>query len=270
MRSKKNNFKLTMISIVMPAFKQEKTIKKDIKNISSTLIRENYKFEIIVVIDGLVDKTYVNALKVRSPYVKVIGYKENLGKGSAVRFGMMHAKGDVIGFVDAGMDIHPAGLKMLLNHMEWYNADIIVGSKLHPVSKVNYPRYRTILSWGYRQLTKTLFGFKVRDTQVGLKFFKRKVVRDVLPRLLVKRYAFDIEILAVAYALGYRRIYEAPVEINFNYSSIISKNLHKTVINMLIDTFAVFYRLKILKWYTSKNKKNRNIFLRKSLLALKK
>src|SRR5205085_11878020 len=110
-------------------------------------------------------------------------------------------------------------MRMLLNHMEWYNADIIVGSKLHPVSKVNYPIYRTILSWGYRIFTSTLFGFRVRDTQVGLKFFKRKVVMDVLPRLVVKRFALDIEILAVAYSLGYKRIYEAPVKINFNLNS---------------------------------------------------
>jgi hypothetical protein len=118
---------------------------------------------------------------------------------------------------------------------------------------VNYPLYRKILSWGYRILTSTLFGFRVRDTQVGIKFFKRNVVKDVLPRLMVKRYAFDIEILAVAYACGYKRIYEAPVEINFRGGSITSKNLWNVIYLMLIDTFAVFYRLKILGYYQKKN-----------------
>ena len=186
-----------------------------------------------------------------------MGYAENQGKGHAIRYGMMHANGDVIGFIDAGMDIHPAGLKMLLNHMEWYNAQIIVGSKLHPVSKVNYPFYRTVLSWGYRLLTRILFGFKVRDTQVGLKFFKRNVIRDVLPRLVVKRYAFDIEILAVAYALGYTRIFEAPIEISFKNNSIVSKDLWKTISLMIIDTFAVFYRLRITHYYQVYKKKKR-------------
>jgi hypothetical protein len=172
---------------------------------------------------------------------------------------MLHAKGDIVGFIDAGMDIDPNGFAMLLSHMEWYNADIIVGSKLHPVSKVKYPFSRKILSWGYRLLTRILFGFKVRDTQVGLKFFKKRVVKDVLPRLLVKQYAFDVEIFAIAYKLGYTRIYEAPVEINFKNSTITTVNVWRTIMLMLIDTFAVFYRLKILHYYDNFNVKKKKL-----------
>lgn len=246
----KNSFRIKFLSVVIPAYKQEKTIVKDIKNIARSLEELDYNYEIVVVVDGLLDDTYKNALKLKSRKIKVFGYEKNQGKGHAIRFGMLHANGDVIGFIDAGMDINPAGLKMLLSHMEWYNAEIIVGSKLHPVSKVDYPLYRTVLSWGYRLLTRTLFGFKVRDTQVGLKFFKRNVVRDVVPRLRINRYAFDIEILAVAYALGYKRIFEAPIEINFNNSSsIISTHLWKVIIYMVFDTFLVFYKVKILRYY---------------------
>jgi murein DD-endopeptidase MepM/ murein hydrolase activator NlpD len=160
------------------------------------------------------------------------------------------AKGDIIGFIDAGMDINPKGISMLLEHFYWYDADIVVGSKLHPVSKVNYPNSRRILSRGYRFLTRVLFGFKVRDTQVGLKLFKRDVVKKVLPKLLVKKYAFDIEFLAVAYRKGFTRIYEAPVEITFNNASnITSKSFWRIVGRMVWDTAAVFYRLKILHYY---------------------
>jgi len=266
MRSK-NNFGIKLLSVVMPVYKQEKTISKDVNNIIKVLNTLGCKYELILVIDGLVDKTYEKARKIKSQKTKILSYQKNQGKGHAVRYGMMHAQGDVIGFIDAGMDIHPSGFNMLLNHMEWYNADIIVGSKLHPASKVDYPLSRTIISWGYRLVTKALFGFKVRDTQVGLKFFKRKVIKDVLPRLLVKRYAFDIEILAVAYNLGYKRIYEAPIKIQFNGTSIISKSLRKTIFLMFWDTLAVFYRLKILQYYTKNKKlmKSRN----KSKLALK-
>jgi glycosyltransferase involved in cell wall biosynthesis len=256
---RKTNFEINLLSVVIPAYKQEKTIVRDVKNIVKALDGLGYKYEIVVVVDGIVDKTYKNVLKLKSSKVKVIAYEKNEGKGHAIRHGMMHAKGDIVGFIDSGMDIHPAGFRMLLNHMEWYNADAIVGSKLHYVSKVNYPFYRTVLSWGYRFLTRSLFGFKIRDTQVGLKFFKRKVVRDVLPRLLVKRYAFDIEILAVAYALGYRRIYEAPVEINFNpgSSTIISKSLWRVICLMIWDTLAVFYRLKIKRHYLKRRARNK-------------
>jgi glycosyltransferase involved in cell wall biosynthesis len=262
MRREKNNFKIKLLSVVVPAYKQEKTIIKDIKNINKALDTIGCKYEIIIVVDGIIDNTFNKIKKLNSKKIKVMGYKKNQGKGLAIRYGMLHAKGDVIGFIDAGMDIHPTGFKMLLNHMEWYDADVIVGSKLHPVSKVSYPAWRKILSWGYRFLTKQLFGFKIRDTQVGLKFFKSKVVRKALPRLLVKTYAFDIEILAVAYGLGYKKIYEAPVKINFRQNtiqSIRSFNLWKTIFHMLWDTVAVFYRLKVINYYGKRNKRYRNI-----------
>lgn len=261
---RRRNFKSKLFSVIVPAYKQEKTIFNDIKNISEALKISGYKYEIIVVVDGYVDQTYKNAKNFKSSKVKIIGYPKNQGKGYAVRFGMLRAKGDIIGFIDAGMDIHTQGFNMLLSHMEWYDADVIVGSKLHPVSKVNYPVYRTVLSWGYRLLTWTLFGFRLRDTQVGLKFFKKKVVKDVLPRLLVKRYAFDVEMLAVAYSLGYKRIFEAPVKIKFKNNSIISKNVSRTIFFMLWDTMAVFYRLKIIRYY----KKNRKKYLKKINMKL--
>lgn len=255
----KNSLKIKLLSVVVPAYKQEKTIVQNIKTLQEALDELEYNYELIVVIDGMVDNTYKNLSKLKSARVKILNYSQNHGKGFAVRYGMMHAKGDVIGFIDAGMDIHPAGFRMLLNHMEWYNADIIVGSKLHPVSKVNYPFYRTILSWGYRTLTATLFGFKISDTQVGLKFFKRKVVREVLPLLLVKRFAFDIEILAVAYRCGYTRIFEGPIEINFSGNTILSRNVWKVIFLMLWDTVAVFYRLKILRYYDKKISKRKEL-----------
>lgn len=247
----KDSFVLQSLSVIVPAYKQQATIVADINSIDATLASLGYKYEIIVVVDGKADGTFQEASKIKSSRVKVIGYDKNQGKGHAVRYGMLQAKGDVVGFIDAGMDIDPSGFRMLLNHMEWYNADVIVGSKLHPVSKVEYPVFRKILSWGYRTLTRILFGFQVRDTQVGLKFFKLNVVKDVLPRLLVKRYAFDIEMLAVAYRLGYKRIFEAPVEISFKNSTMNSFSMWNTILNMLWETFAVFYRLKILHYYDS-------------------
>lgn len=267
---RKNSFKIKLISVVIPAYKQEKTIVRDIKNIEKALHALKTPYEIIVVVDGVVDKTYQKASKMKSRRITILAYTKNEGKGHAVRYGMMHAKGDIIGFIDAGMDIHPAGFKMLLNHMEWYNADAIVGSKLHPVSKVKYPFYRTILSWGYRLITATLFGFRVRDTQVGMKFFKRDVVHTVLPRLLVKRYAFDIEILAVAYSLGYTRIFEAPIEIHFRAATITSKTMWRTITLMLWDTLAVFYRLKIIRYYDKKYRQGRASEVTKQKVAIAK
>ena len=248
--------KFNLLSIIVPAYKQEKTIIQDIEKIVQVMSQLRYDYEIIVVVDGLIDGTFKNAKKIKSPKVIVTGYQHNHGKGYAVRFGMAKAKGSIVAFIDAGMDLNPNGISMLLEYFEWYNADIIVGSKLHPASKVNYPVQRKILSFGYRLLVKLLFGLTVKDTQVGMKFFRRRVLEDVLPRLLVKDYAFDIEILAVSYRLKHRRIYEAPVELEFkNSSTITSVNFWKIILHMLNDTLAVFYRLKILRYYDNSNKR---------------
>lgn len=242
---------INLLSVVIPAYKQEKTIVKDINDLHRALASLPYKFEIIVVVDGYLDDTFKNAKSVSKDNVRVFGYEKNQGKGHAVRYGMLKAKGDVIGFIDAGMDISPTGISILLDSMLWRDADIVVGSKLHPESKrINYPVFRKILSWGYRTLTHAIFGFNIRDTQVGLKFFKRDVVEKVFPKLLVKAFAFDVEILAVANAFGYTKIYEGPVELNFNGgSSISSKTFWAIILLMLWDTMAIFYRLRIRNYY---------------------
>lgn len=245
--------KIKLLSLVVPAYKQEKTIIKDLRNLNKALSSLPFNHEIIVVIDGYLDKTLENAKTARSKDIRVFGYEKNKGKGFALKYGIREAKGDVIGFIDAGMDLDPSEISIMLDIMDWNNADIVVGSKLHPESKVNYPLPRKILSWGYRTFTRLLFGFKVKDTQVGLKFFKKKVAKDVFSKIIVKKFAFDIEVLAVAYKLGYTKIVEAPIKLNFKgMSSITSTSFWNVIFWMLVDTIAVFYRLKILRFYDKK------------------
>ncbi len=252
----KNDHK-QLLSLIVPAYRQEKTIKMDLKNIDETLRRGlplEYDYEIICVVDGFLDKTYENAKRLNIKKLRVIGYEKNSGKGHAVRVGMKAAKGDLISFLDAGMDISPKGIMMLMSHMEWYSADVIVGSKRHPVSRVNYPILRHILSIGYHIGVKSLFNLPLTDTQSGLKIFKRSVIEKILPRLLVKRYAMDIEMLAVAKYLGFDRIYEAPIEVKFDKKTSHIK--WTTIFKMFWDTMAVFYRLRILHYYDDSNSKN--------------
>jgi len=251
---------IKLISIIVPSYKQEKTIVRDLNKILTVLNKLRYPTELICVIDGKEDRTFNRVQRFAKKYsnVRVIGYDTNKGKGYAVRFGMAESKGDIVGFIDSGMDLNPNGLSMLLEHFEWYEADIIVGSKRHPVSKVEYPWQRKILSFGYQILVFILFGFRVRDTQVGMKFFRRQVLEKVLPRLLVKKFAFDVEILAVANYLGFKRIYEAPIDIRLELggmSSITNKTFLKIAWGMLVDTLAVFYRVKILHYYSDGNRR---------------
>jgi dolichol-phosphate mannosyltransferase len=244
--------KVKLLSLVVPAYKQEKTIANDVKHLSNALSAFSFDYEIIVVVDGYVDKTreIAEGLTQEFKNLRIIGYEKNKGKGFALKLGVAQARGDVIGFIDAGMDLDPTEISIMLDIMDWNSADVVIGSKLHPESKVQYPFIRKVFSWGYRTLTHILFGFKVRDSQVGLKLFKRKVAKEVFDKIIVKRFAFDIEVLAVAYKLGYTRIYEAPIKLNFSgVSSITSSSFWKVIFWMMWDTVAVFYRLKILHYY---------------------
>lgn len=244
-----------LLSVIVPAYKQEKTIQEDLTRLESVLRKIRYDYEIICVVDGKVDRTFEKAKKVKSPKIRVIGYEKNHGKGYAVRYGMAQSKGDIVAFIDAGMDIEARGLSLLLEHMIWYDSDVIVGSIRHSASKVyGYPLKRRVYSIGYHLFTKILFGLRVTDSQRGLKIFKREVLEKVLPRLLIKQFAFDIEMLAVAKRLGFKKIHDGPVEMDaskFKYSSIRSS----TVLSMLVDTLAVFYRLWILRYYDDHNKR---------------
>jgi glycosyltransferase involved in cell wall biosynthesis len=245
-----------LLSLIVPVYHQEKTIERNLREISATLALLPINYEVIVVIDGIDDASYQNAIKCKLPHVSVVGYKTNHGKGYAVRFGMAKSHGDVIGFLDAGGDLAVDGLPMMIEHFRWYNADIIVGSKRHPASKIKYPFSRRVMSAIYQMLSHMMFGLNVRDTQVGMKLYRRDVLEDVLPRLLVKKFAFDIEILAVSWHLGYKRIFEAPVELDFNgISSITSRNYWKVIYWTLWDTLAVFYRLNLLHYYDDLNKR---------------
>lgn len=239
------------LSLVVPAYKQEKIILSNLKKLYETLSLLPYKFEIVVVVDGFFDKTYEKAKKFKKKNVKILGYKKNQGKGYAIKLGVMRATGDIIGFMDAGIDLNPNAIPLLLDQMNFHDADIVIGSKLHPESKVEYPDTRKILSWGYRKLIKILFGLTISDTQVGLKFFKRRVAKDIFRRVIVRGFAFDIEVLAIASSRGFTKIYEGPVELDFASvnSSITSSNFWRIILLMLWDTLTVFYRLRILHYY---------------------
>jgi len=244
-----------LLSVIIPAYKKEKTIGKDILNISKALSQIRYDYEVIVVVDGRPDKTFEEASKTKSSKIKIVGYQKNHGKGYAVRYGMARARGDVIAFIDAGMEIDPNGIGMLLEHMEWYKADIIVASKRHPASLIDYPKKRKIISFFYQLFVRFFTGLNIRDTQAGLKIFRRQVLEKVLPRLLVKRYAIDLEMLAVAHHLGFKRIFEAPVKLTYNFDDLTHANSMKEMKRALIDTLAIIYRLKILRYYDDANKR---------------
>src|SRR5262249_41878345 len=207
--------------------------------------------EIVVVSDGSIDDTAERLLAARiDTGIRVIHYDRNLGKGYAVRAGALASHGAWVALVDADLDIDPSSIPAYVEIAQLEGLDFAIGSKRHPDSVVHYPRSRRVASWCYQQLNSVLFQLDVRDTQVGLKVFSRRVVEDVIPLLLVKRFAFDLELLAVARALGYGRVRELPVRLEYRFSG--SQLRSRAVVRALVDTAAIFYRLRVLHTYQRK------------------
>jgi len=254
------------LSLIVPCYKQEKIIVRNVKQIKKVLDKIRYDYEIIVVVDGEVDKAFEKLKKAQIPKVKAFCYKKNQGKSYAIRLGMHYAKGDYVMFIDSGMEIDPNGISMLLEHMEWYNADVIVGSKRHQVSQVNYSLQRKILSVGYYTLVKILFGIKVTDTQAGIKVYRKNVLEKILPRLLEKKFTGDLEMLVVAEKLGFTRIYEAPIKLNYQLGALSSAATIKSIGQIMIDTLAVFYRRYLAHYY---RKSRRKLIIPKDLQTIK-
>lgn len=237
------------LSLIIPVYKQEKIIIKNIRQIKQILDSIRYDHEIIVVFDGLVDSSYKKVKQANIPKVKTISYIKNQGKSHAIQIGMKKAKGDYVMFIDSGMEINPNSISMLLEHMEWYNADIIVGSKRHPASQINYAFSRKVLSNGYYYLVKLIFGIKVHDTQAGIKIFRKPVLEKILPRLIEKKFAGDLEMLVVADTLNFKRIFEAPIKLDYSLGNLTSAATVDAIFHILIDTLAIWYRKNILRYY---------------------
>lgn len=243
------------LSLIIPVYRQEKIIVKNLKHIKNVLDKIRYDFEIIVVIDGIIDSSLRKIKAANVPHVRIISYFKNQGKAYAIRLGMQKALGDYVMFLDSGMEIDPNGISMLLEHMEWYDADIIVGSKRHPASLVKYPTIRKILSYGYYYFVKSMFGIKVRDTQAGIKIFKRKTLVSILPKLRERQFAGDLEMLVAADSLGYKRIYEAPIKLDYRLGPVTSAATLRAIIGIVIDTMAIYYRKNVLNHYQKPRRK---------------
>lgn len=239
------------LSIIIPAYKEEKNIYRTVDNILKAHEVLDYDYEVIVVVDGSPDDTARVARRHRSKKLRVYEYSKNHGKGHALKVGTRLAKGEIITFTDAGGDFNPKQFDKCVRLMEIFDADFVIGSKRHPASRVDYPPVRRIYSWCYQKMIRILFGLNVTDTQTGLKFLRRKVAKNVMPRVLVKRYAFDLEMLVIARQLGFYRIFEAPVEMCFNDSGVGAASFG-TIKKMLVDTLAIFYRARILDYYRKK------------------
>ncbi len=237
--------KTCKLSVILPAYNEGQQIAASIRETARALAGRNH--EIIVVDDGSTDDTLEQAQAAAGdPCVKIVHHEPNRGKGYALKHGFSEATGDLVAFLDADNDLPPAQLLNLMQIMDRDQADVVIGSKLHPESKLVYPPLRRVVSLAYFNLVHFLFGLPVHDTQTGIKLFRREVLAQVFPHLQIEGFAFDLEMLVAAHLYGYS-IAEAPVILDFQTGSR-PLNVFRAGIAMARDTFLVFYWTSFWKW----------------------
>lgn len=237
------------ISIIMPAFNEAVRIGESIGETVRAFNTFDCDWELLVIDDGSSDGTYEAAsmlVEKYSPRLIVKRNPQNLGKGASIKLGLEYLSGDYAVWLDADMDLHPNQLPTFFEIMRLTKADVVIGSKMHPKSAVQYPLQRRVISMVYYALIRLMFNLPCHDTQTGIKVFKTALLRRIFPMMLVKKFAFDLEVLATVSHFGYI-ISEAPIVLSSRrrYGRIGLGSIFVT----FWDTLAVFYRMRILKYY---------------------
>lgn len=242
------NTKKGMLSVIMPAYNEEQCIYKNLLIVCEAVSAFHPDYEILLVNDGSTDHTFEAAMHARQEnfHIKVITYHINRGKGGAIQEGIEKAAGEYIAFLDADLDLSPMHLYDFLEALLDEDADIVIGSKLHKDSRLNYPWKRKVMSYGYYIILRLLFRLQLKDTQTGVKLFRAEAIKPIARELKTYGYAFDIEILARANQFGCR-ILEMPVKLEYKRSTEhgASRIRIMDICSMLIDTLKIFRDIKI-------------------------
>lgn len=235
----------------MPCYNESKKIYGNLLWAHRTFKKFRFSFEILAIDDGSSDNTKEEIIKASLAYpeeIRLVENGTNQGKGYALKNGFMNSTGNIVVFLDGDLEITPCQVGKLLKSMRDNNAEIAIGSKRCGKSDIKYPLARIILSNGYYFIIKILFNLPVSDTQVGIKVYRRDVLDKIFPKVLCKKYAFDVEILANAVNKGYK-ITEVPINIAFSRQNSFGRIKLKDIRDVWIDTMAIWYRMKIIHYY---------------------
>ena len=167
---------MTLISIIVPVYNEEKTIIPILEKVNSQNVN-GLEFEIIVVDDGSTDKSFKLLEEHSKLYTKLIHSKKNSGKGSAVKIGLKNATGDFIMFQDADLEYEPQDYEKLLLPIKKLNADVVMGSRINapPLTRVHYYWHKKgneFITFLFNFLNNTTFS----DIYSGYLIFRRSLL----------------------------------------------------------------------------------------------
>ena len=228
------------LSIIIPVWNEESKIAADILNIDSFFRKSPLKIELIIVDDGSNDnslKTSQKALQNVSIESKSLAFK-HMGKGYAVRQGILASKGHIVMFMDCGGNVPLSFINKGLETVKDKDVDLVLATRFHKQSKITFDRiwFRKITSFIFRKITNTLLDLpsEISDSQCGFKLFKGEIAREIFAGLKIDGFLFDLEVILLAKAQGFR-IIEMPVEWHCDRDSRL--NIMGVIFPILRDLF---------------------------------
>jgi len=235
------NFEKMEISIVIPAYNEEKRIEKTLKKVYEYFKGKKVEFEIIVVDDGSNDKTVEIVEKFSSDRkkIRILKHEKNMGKGAAVKTGILNAKGELILFTDADLSTPIEEFEKLKKKIE-KGYDIAIGSRGLKDSKIVIPQpfYRRIIGRIFPLLVRLIVIKDFKDTQCGFKLFKKEAAKKIFSQLKTEGFAFDVEVLAKGKKEGYK-IAEV---------GVLWYNSPRSSVKIFRDSFRMFVSLLKIKF----------------------
>jgi len=234
--------RIPYLSIVIPAYNEAKRIAPSLDKIADYLSAQKYTYEALVVDDGSTDGTaeVCRAIASSHPWLEVLRYPVNRGKGHAVRAGVLAVGGEHVLICDADLATPIEELDGFWRFFE-EGADIVIASRplrgSHLVKQ--QPLYRKFAGRFFNLLVRAVAVHGIHDTQCGFKLFRRKAARTIFPLCSLNDFGFDIEVLHVAQRIGFR-IREAPVHWYHRPGSKV--RLLRDGLRMLLDLFRIHLR----------------------------
>jgi dolichyl-phosphate beta-glucosyltransferase len=213
------------LSLIIPSYNDRERTLRSCKICVEYMASHQINAEIIIVDDGSDPQQAIHATDVNAG-VRILRNPKNLGKGGAIRHGVLEARGEIIVFTDSDL---PFTLEPLPQTIELLNQgyDIVIGDRLHPKSEC-----RTAVSW-MRRISSQVFTFLVnaviglpfRDTQCGYKGYRAVVAKELFKTGLIQSFSFDVEILLIAFRRGYR-IATQPIYLVNNETTTVRLGRH--------------------------------------------
>jgi len=228
---------LIELSLVVPAYNEEKNIVSVVNHMTTFLDIHFNNYELIVVDDGSQDQTVQVLQTIDHTRLVIHPLGTNQGKGQAIKEGMALARGKYCFFTDADLPYPLSSLTDAIKEFKNHQCDLVIGSRHHDQDhEKDYPLLRKIMSKVFSLYTGLILNLGITDTQCGFKGFTHQAKETIFPLVTIKGFGFDVEMLFIAKNRNY---VIKTIPVNMTYTEDSKVNVIKDSLKMFWDTLRV-------------------------------